>query len=249
MARLYLTGGIHMTGPSGSFGEADLPGNQGRIAFAALAIERRPLSHDELAEIVWDGRPPPRWKSALAAVVSRTRRLVTGIGLDGNRTVPSSGGAYALSVPAETWVDVEDAMRRLDRAEGALRHRDVVTATREATVASGILRRPLLPGVDALWLDGVRRRHDDALFRSSVTLAAAWNALGDFQLAATAASAAIGIDPLRETAHRLLMEAERGRGDRGAALRAYARCAATLSTELGVEPSPETQRLAESLRS
>lgn len=248
MARLHLTGGIRFEGPDGVFDDGDLPGHQGRIAFAALAIERRPLSHDELADIVWSERPPDRWKTALTAVMSKIRRLVSDIGLDGTRVVASSGGTYALAVPTETWVDVEDAMRRLDRAEGALRHGDAATASGEATVATAILRRPLLAGVDCLWLDDARRRQTDALFRCATTLADAWIRLGDHQLAATAAELAIELDPLRETAHRLLIEAERGRGDRGAALRAYARCESTLASEVGVAPSRETRLLAEQLR-
>ena len=122
MARLYLTGGIRYDGPRGTFDDAHLPGHQGRIAFAALAIERRAMSHDELADVVWSERPPDQWKPALAAVVSKIRRLVAAIGLDGMSVVVSSGGTYSVSLPAGTWVDVEDAMRRLDRAEGAVRH-------------------------------------------------------------------------------------------------------------------------------
>ena len=50
MARLYLTGGLRMDGPRGSFSDTDLPGQQGRIAFVALAVERRSVARDELAE-------------------------------------------------------------------------------------------------------------------------------------------------------------------------------------------------------
>ena len=70
MARLYLTGGLRLDGPAGSFTDGDLPGNQGRIAFAALAVERRPLTHDRLADIVRDESPPAQWKTALTPVVS-----------------------------------------------------------------------------------------------------------------------------------------------------------------------------------
>ncbi len=249
MARLYLTGGLRMEGPSGSFGDADLPGLQGRIAFAALAIERRPVSHDELAEIVWDQDPPSQWKSALTPIVSKIRALLTRTGLDGRAVLGSVGGTYALTVPSDTWVDLEDAHRRLDRAEGALRHGDDAAATREGTVASSILRRPLLAGIDSLWVDQQRRRQSDALYRCLVTLASAWTRLGDHQLAATIAENAVGLDPLRETGHRLLIEAERARGDGAAALRAYTRCAAILAEELGVDPSPDTLRLADLIRS
>lgn len=249
MPRLHLTGGIHFDGPSDDFGDADLPGNQGRVAFAALVIERRPLSHGELAEIVWDERPPRQWKSTLAPVVSKIRSLITASGLDGTSVLTSSGGAYQLLWPGDIWVDLEQAFRRLDNAEGAIRHCDHPGAARDATVASSVLRRPFLTGIDNNWADRVRHRLADAFYRSSITLAIAWNHLGDHQLAATTAQAAIDLDPLREVGHRLLIQAEHARGDHSAALRAYARCHDILAAELDTSPSPETVQLANIIRS
>jgi DNA-binding SARP family transcriptional activator len=247
LARLYLTGGLRLEGPSGHFTDSDLPGRQGRIAFAALAVERRPLSHDHLADIIWDESPPPQWKPALAPVISKIRSLISSTGLDGSEVLTAGGGAYGLTLPPDTWVDLECAFRALDRAEGALRHDQDADAARDATVASSILRRDLLVGIDNLWADRLRDRLADALYRCSVTLATAWNRLGDHQLAATVAQTAIDLDPLREVGHRLLIRAERARGDHSAALRAYLRCVDVLATELDAPPSPETLELADSI--
>ena len=245
LARLYLNGGLRLEGPTGSFDDGDLPGHQGRVAFAALTVERRPLSHDALADIIWDESPPSQWKSALSPLISKIRGLLVKTGLDGATVLTSTGGAYAFHLPADIWIDAEDALRRLDRSEGALRHGDFAEAAREATVASSILRRPFLTGVDNLWADRVRRRHADALYRSSITLADAWNHLGDHQLAATNAETAIRLDPLRETGHRRLIEAEVARGDRSAALRALGRLEDILVAEFGTSPSAETMAIIE----
>lgn len=247
LARLYLTGGLRLDGPGGSITDADLPGNQGRIVFAALAVERRPLSHDQLADIIWDEQPPAQWKNALAPVISKTRSLITTTGLDGPSVLGSGGGAYELHLPADIWVDLENALRRLDRAEGALRHDQHADAALDATVASSILRRPFLTGADNLWADRVRDRLADALYRCSVVLAEAWNRLGDHQLAATAARTAIDLDPLRELAHRLLIKTELARGDHSAALRAYTECIELFADELDARPSPETLELGATL--
>lgn len=237
-----------MEGPEGTFDGVDLPGGQGRVAFVALAIERRPLSHDRLADIIWDDHPPTQWKSALAAVISKIRSLIVQIGFDAATTLTSSGGTYAFAPAADMWIDLEQAHRRLDRAEGSLRHDDAADATREATVASAILRRPLLPGEAGLWLEAMRRQQLDALYRTYITLAAAWNMLGDHQMASTMAEAAVEIDPYRERGHRLLIEIERNRGDSGAAMRALRRCEEVFTEEIGVALSPETSRLADLLR-
>lgn len=230
-----------MEGPDGSFDEADLPGHQGRIAFAELAVERHPISHDGLADIVWDDSPPSQWKSALAAVISKTRSLITRTGLDGPSLLSSVGGTYTFTAPPKMWIDLEHAYRRLDRAEGALRHGNATDAAQDATVPSATLRR-------RLWLDQVRRQQTDALYRSFITLAAARNRIGDHQLASITAESAVKLDPYREIGHRLLIEAERARGDSGAALRAFHRCERILEEEIGVRPSAETLHLADLLR-
>ncbi len=237
-----------MEGPGGGFGEADLPGPQARVALVALVVERRPISHDALADIVWDGDPPVQWKSALAALVSKIRSLITGIGMDGSAIVVSAGGSYGFAAPPETWIDLEHAAAALDRAEGALRHGRLEDAVQEATVAASIFRRPLLAGAECSWLDAARERQRDARHRALVTLASGWQRLGDHQLASVVAETAVTTDPYRETGHRLLIEAHRDRGDSGAALRALQRCEQIFTEELGVHLSPETVALADQVR-
>lgn len=246
---MYLTGGLRIDGDAGCVSDADFPGPQGRVALAALVLERRPLSRDALAEIVWGDRLPDKWDGAVSAIMSKIRSLVTRTGLDARSVISSVGGTYAVHLPSDSWVDVEDALRRLDRADGALRHGDIATATAEGTAASAVLRRPFLAGVDTDWVETQRRRLRTSLYDCSTVLAAAWMAAGDHRLAATVATTAIEVDPLRELGHRLLMEAEWRRGDRGAALRALSRCQAMLFDELGVDPSPETLELAAAIRS
>ena len=55
-------------------------------------------------------------------------------------------------------------------------------------------------------------------------------------------------DRAHEEAYRLLMRAHASLGERSTALRLYARCAAVLQEELGVEPMPETTALYNALR-
>mgnify|MGYP001564658874 FL=1 len=233
--RVYLTG-------------ADLPGPQGRVALAALVMERAPMSHDRLADLLWEGAPPAKWRGALAAVVSKVRACLTEVGLDGASVLASDGGAYEVRLPGDAWVDVEDALRRLDRAEGALRRADLDAALPDATVASSVLCRPLLAGLWSDWIVEQRRCLDEARHRCSSVLARAWLDRGDPGQAVVHAEAMVGLDPLREVGHRLLMEAEWARGDRGAALRALQRCETVMAEELGVTPSAETLAVAEAVR-
>lgn len=246
--RVYLTGGLRVVGPAGTLDGADLPGPQGRVALAALVLEREPLSFDRLADLLWDGAPPGKWKGALAAVVSKVRTGLTGIGLDGAAVLSSDAGAYAVHLPGDAWVDVEDAIRRIDRAEGAVRRGDPDRALSDAVVASAILKRPFLSGLWSEWIVARRTRLDGLHHRCRHVLARGELDRGDPGMGAVHAQAMVDLDPLREVGHRLLMEAEWARGDRAAALRALAACEEVMAAELGVGPSPETLALADAIR-
>jgi DNA-binding SARP family transcriptional activator len=245
---VFLTGPLRVEGPDGSFGETALPGNQARIALAALVHERVPLDRDRLADIVWGEDVPDGWTGSLSALISKTRSLLARCGLDAKSILSSSAGSYALNLPPGSWVDLEDATRRLDRAEGEVVHGNIAGALPEATVASSILRRPFLRGSEGAWIDEVRRRNDAALYRCYEVLAEGWRHQGHHRLAVTIAERAIALDPLHETGHRLLMEAELARGDSIAALQAFDRCERIVMAEFGASPSQRTIEVAERAR-
>ncbi len=247
--RVYLTGGLRVVGPGGSLDGAELPGPQARVALVALVLERAPMSFDRLADLLWDGAPPTKWKGALAAVVSKVRAGLASTGLDGSRVLASNAGAYAVHLPGDAWVDVEDAIRRVDRAEAAVRRGDPERALPDAVVASAILRRPLLSGLWSEWIVDQRARLEAIHHRCLAVLAQGALDRGDPGMAAVQAQAMVDLDPLREVGHRLLAAAEVARGDRAAAVRALDRCRTVLADELGVRPSPETLALSDSLRS
>lgn len=246
--RIFLTGRLCVVGPEGTITDADLPGNQARLALALLVHERRPVHRDRLADVLWDGRLPDSWSTSLNAVVSKLRARLARTGVDGRAVLTAGRGSYAISLPATSWVDTEDAIRRLDRAEGAMRHQDPSAAVRDATVAASILARPFLSGLDGVWVAEVRRLLAAALYRSYVVLATGWIRQEDHQLASTVAERAIALDPIRETAYRLVMEAELGRGDSIAALEAFDRCERVVRAEFGASPSAETLAVAQRIR-
>jgi DNA-binding SARP family transcriptional activator len=227
-------------GPTGTFDEADLAGNQSRIVLAALIHERVPMSRDRLAQIVWGDNLGDGWSASLNSLVSRIRSLLNEVGIDGKSTLQSIGGSYSVVLPAGAWVDLEVARKRLDRAEGAMRRDASLEALPDATVASSILRRPFLGGADGEWIEAVRRSMKAALYACYEVLAEGWVTHGDARLAASMAQQAIELDPMREIGYRLLMTAELSRGDTIAALQAFDRCERILRAEFGCPPSPET---------
>jgi DNA-binding SARP family transcriptional activator len=73
-------------------------------------------------------------------------------------------------------------------------------------------------------------------------------ASGDFAGAAETTSHWIALDGLNEVAYRRKMRAHFAAGERGQALDTYEACRAILSAELDVEPEPDTEALATSVR-
>jgi DNA-binding SARP family transcriptional activator len=248
--RIYLCGGITIEGPgSPVVREADLPGRQARAAFGYLVLHRStPVSRDELADAIWSDTLPNAWEGALSALASKLRSLLARAGGEPDRaSLASQAGGYQLILPPDCWIDLETASDELHTAEGHVRLGRMRDAWAPANVAVVIASRPLLPGIEGPWIERPRERLHDVRLRALDCLAQAYLANGEGPMAIAIAEEAVGLDPLRETAHRRLMEIHARLGDWAAAIRDYARCRQVLADELGVTPSPETEALVAQL--
>ena len=248
--RLYLTG--RLAGELGDrrFDERRLPGRQGRRALAYLALERaRPVPVDELADAVWGSTTPSgAWGTALSAIVSKLRAALRSVGLPSDSTVVTVAGCYQLVLPPDALVDVEAARRALDEAEGHVRAGRAKDAWGPGNVAAAVTSRPFLAGVDAEWISRTRTSLRDVRVRALECLAAAVAANGEHPLAVQFAREVVELEPFRETGWQRLMGSLAAGGNRAEALRAYAQCRDLLKRELGVAPSPATEKLAAQLR-
>ena len=109
--------------------EGALPGRQGRLALAYLVLHRRrPVARDELAEALWHGGSPGDPAGALAAVLSKLRRVL------GTETL-AGRSLIELRLPTDTLVDVEAALEAIHRAEAAVQRGDYADAWAPARVA------------------------------------------------------------------------------------------------------------------
>lgn len=182
----------------------------------------------------------------LSPLASRLRAALEASGVSGKEVLRSRHGSYEL-VATDRWVDVEVAIRSLDRAEGALTRGRWSDAWTDAAVASAIFRRPFLEDVDHPWVTGWREVMGDGMVRALACLAEAWLQDGRWTQAEAAADEAIRLDPLRELVHRQRIRALNGAGNRARALRAYRELEHLLAEELGVSPSTETEQLFDEL--
>ena len=244
--RIYLTGrvGLEVEGEL-LVHERQFRGRQERVAFAYLVCERgRPVTREELADVIWPGEMPPAWQTGLSAIVSRLRSLLTVKELQAREVSISRGfGQYRFFLPSDTWVDLEAATSALDAAEAALRAVDPKRAFGPAVVAANITRRPLLSGDDGGWVSLEREKLARQRLRSLECLAKVWLSTGDPALAIEAAAEALAVDPFRESSYRLLMRAHADAGNPAEAVKAYHRLRELLFAELGTDPSTETEAL------
>jgi DNA-binding SARP family transcriptional activator len=249
--RIYLAGRICLE-TEAMIDQHAFPGRQGRLAFALLVCERgRPVSRSELADVLWPEEPASAWDSALSAIVSKLRGLLSRAGLDGPKALQGTGGAYELRLPATAWVDLEAASDAIHEAEAALRLGDPARAYGPSAVAHHIARRPLFAGEEGggHWAELRRAKHRSILIRALEvrTQVYLWN--GELPLALEAAREAVALEPLRETGHQLLMRAHAAAGNTAEALKAWEYCRRLIAGELGVSPSPPTRAVYEEILS
>jgi DNA-binding SARP family transcriptional activator len=219
--------------------EDELPGRQGRLLFAYLAVNRsRPMGRHELVEALWPAGGPATAESSLSSLLSKLRRVL------GHTLIPGRA-EIELVLPADAWIDLEAAPEGLHRAESAIARSDWAGAWGPSHVALHIAARGFLPGFEEPWVEEQRRELEDIRVRALECLAASGLGLGEADLAATdrSARALIKAAPLRESGYRFLMQAHAERGNVAEALVVYDGLRVRLREELGTGPSAVTREL------
>ena len=105
------------------------------------------------------------------------------------------------------------------------------------------LTTELLPGWDYDWVVLERERLRQLRLHALEALCAQYSRRGAYHDAIEAGMLAVDIEPLRESAHRTLIAAHLAEGNLFEAVHQYRRLRHLLRSELGIEPSPVTQRL------
>ena len=101
----------------------------------------------------------------------------------------------------------------------------------------------LLPDWYDDWILLHRERWRQIRLHALESLADVLRRAGDCATAAEAGLAALRADPLRETAHRVLIQTYLSEGNRPEALRQYRAYEATMRDEMGMQPSSEIAAL------
>lgn len=225
--------------------ESALPARQGRRLWAFLVLHRQqPAGRGDVADAVWGEAMPDAWDDALSVLVSRLRRSLQPLAASCREpAIHGREGRYHLTLPPGSVIDLERATAALHRAEVLMRQEAWAEALAEARVATEIAARGFLDGEGGEWVEGQRRLLEETRVHALECTVTAELARGNATLAEREAELLVALAPLRESAHRLLMQALAAGGNRGQAVLAYRRCRRLLHDRVGVAPAAETERL------
>ncbi|MCX6466224.1 MAG: BTAD domain-containing putative transcriptional regulator [Pseudonocardiales bacterium] len=221
-----------------------LPGRRARLLVAYLVAHRSvDVDRATLIEELWRPEVPgDRAPRVFDAVLSKTRAALAPAEIRGRARL-------RLVLPPGTLVDADRAAAALHDAEAAAGRGDWRRAWAQGLSAMFVLQREFLPEFDAEWVLRHRAEARLAHARATACYAEACLEIGGGELASAerCARRMVAEDPLAERGHLLLMRALDARGDRAAALSAFARLRRTLRDELGVPPGPEAAALHRAL--
>ena len=195
----------------------------------------------ELAEATWGMDLPETWRPALRGILTRLRRFLELPRPDATIILANRLGCYQLVLPANTVVDVEQAVARYEAAKAAMEAGDRVAALTSARASAGVCSHEFLPGTSGAWVEAQQLRLSNLHLASLEIASEAAAASREWGTAREAAEEIIAREPYRESAYVLLMKALAGAGNVGEAMRAYHRCCEVLDQELGTSPSRSTR--------
>lgn len=201
-----------------------LPHAAARVV-ALAALERSPLSRSRVAATLWPDLPSTRAAACLRAAISRLAAACPGL-----VTTDSASVRLAPDVTVDT--------RELDQLT-----LNVLDSRLPDDVLLQQLAMELLPGWEEDWVAVERDRLRELCLHALGALTARQLEQRQFGPAIATTYAALRIDPLRESAARMLIEIHLAEGNRAQAVRTYLDFRQRSLAELGIEPSAEMRAL------
>jgi DNA-binding SARP family transcriptional activator len=205
----------------------------GQRLIALLALRNRPVGRLHVAETLWPDYPTER-------VLADLRTALWRVNQSSDQVIDASPSCLRLGPGIE--VDV----RNLMASARLLNHAAIGSQALDLDLVDlRDLTGELLPSWDDDWVQDEREALRQTRLHLLENLAMALSASGSHTDAIQTALAAIRLEPLRETAHRILIQIHLAEGNWSEAHRQFERCRRLFREELGIEPSNSMHRLLE----
>jgi DNA-binding SARP family transcriptional activator len=202
----------------------------GQRLIALLALKDRPVARLHVAGTLWPDCPTDRSLADLRTMLWRVNQCA-------EDAIAATQAFLTLDAGIEVDVHKLAALaRRLTDAEA------LPSAVSVESICLGMLTEDLLADWYDDWLHDDRELLRQTRLHALESFARVLSRSGRHADAIQAALAAIRLEPLRESAHRNLIEIHLAEGNRSEAYRQFHRCRRLLREELGIEP-PDSMRL------
>ncbi|MER7010248.1 BTAD domain-containing putative transcriptional regulator [Saccharopolyspora sp. NPDC000359] len=201
---------------------------------ALLALEPDGLHRAIAGEHLWPASSRNRAAGNLRSALWRARRIggTTVIQCEGPRLRVAEGVGVDLHTARSLARKVMESPQAVE-----LGHEELIDA----------LSRELLPDWTDDWLVVAREQWEQIRLHALEGVARHLRGQRHYIGALKAALAAVAVEPIRESAHRIIMEVHADEGNTGSAIRHYQQYRALLLRELGVAPSDRITGLAHDL--
>ena len=203
-----------------------LPQSAQRLA-AFLALHERPLQRIYVAGSLWLESTEEHANASLRSTLWR-------LGRQDCLLIDANGSLVRLAPGVE--VDLHEAQ---ERARSVLRGGRVTPLGLDCLCRAG----EFLPHWYDDWVVIERERFRQLRLHALDAVCESLAAAGRYAAAVEAGHAAVAAEPLRESAHRLLILAYLAEGNRSEATRQYRSFRELLKAELGLAPSPQLEEL------
>ncbi|MFZ0546947.1 MAG: BTAD domain-containing putative transcriptional regulator [Candidatus Promineifilaceae bacterium] len=227
---------------------SNLASRKAEALLVYLACERQEHSRESLATFLWDDRPLSRSLGNLSVLLTSLRKEVEPF-------VHLGRNALSFNLESNYFLDSQVFEEKINQARKRQSGQPLRTAAAQLTQALELYQGSFLAGfhireardfeewvlleqerLQRLAIDGLADLVDFHLLRNQT------------QEGIAQAARQLALDPLRESAHRQMMQLLMLDGQRNAALAQFETCRQILEDELGVEPAEATTELYEQIR-
>jgi DNA-binding SARP family transcriptional activator len=224
-----------------SAGPIPLGGRREHIVLAMLLVEAgRVVTVERLIDALWEQDPPATAAKQIRNTVGRLRHILASG--DTRSPIATIAGGYRLDASAIE-LDAQLFKSEVTGAKAAARSGDLAAAVRLLDQALARWRGPALAGLATQQLEAAATGWDEQRLAAQLACVDHRLAVGEHSRVIAELAVLVAEHPLRERPVELLMTALQRCGRRAEALTAYSALRDRLSTDLGLDPGPDLQRL------
>ena len=197
------------------------------------------VARNTITGLLWSERGEEQARASLRQTLSELRATLTKAG----QKPFNASNESIIWARGSAWIDSKEL-------ESAAQSDDDEKLRETALLIRGEFMEGLSVDEAAFehWLAGERERFRQLVCTVHSRLIDRAERSGDIEEALNHGLKLILLDPLQEQVHRTLMRLYAAQGRNDAALAQYERCKQELSSQIGVQPEPETETLARSIR-